>query len=118
MLVNKEEQMRIKMKCSFDDEKQTWDIPPFYFKAKELHFPKFNGQQAVEAEKENRDVAFGQDSRLEARAGGSKQSRSKSRRNKDKPDIGVEKDMAKYGDTLNPPSDGGLRASPSPNRMD
>jgi hypothetical protein len=45
----------------FDDEKQEWDIPYFYLKAKEVQLPQLSrnkGRDLVEQEKEMREVEF------------------------------------------------------------
>lgn len=55
-----EEIAKIKLKSSYDDNVEDWVIPPFMLKAKEVTLPtlKKNGYNVMEQEKENRDLAF------------------------------------------------------------
>ena len=51
-------------KCTYDDEKHEWTIPAFFLKGKEVQLPKLGGGRemaVVDAEKENRDLHFGDD---------------------------------------------------------
>ena len=62
MLLNDNEIAKIRMRSQFDDDKDEWDIPYFYLKAKEVELPKLSNKNKdlIENEKLNRDVEFGE----------------------------------------------------------
>ena len=53
---------KIKGRATFDEESKEWTIPPFSLKQKDVMFPKIingNARAYMDAEKENREVQFG-----------------------------------------------------------
>ena len=64
MMLSGNELQRVRNKCSYDDELNEWSIPSFFLKGKEVQLPKLGGGReaaVIEAEKENRDLMFGDD---------------------------------------------------------
>jgi hypothetical protein len=64
MLMKDEEIAKLKIKSSYDDNLDDWQIPPFILRAKEVTLPslKKNGYDVMEQEKENRDLTIDGDS--------------------------------------------------------
>lgn len=61
MLLSPHELALIRQKCEYKEEQDEWVVPPFYLKGKEVQLPKLGmgrGNQVVEQEKENRELAF------------------------------------------------------------
>ena len=60
MLMKDEEIAKLKIKSSYDDGLDDWQVPPFILRAKEVTLPslKKNGYDVMEQEKENRDLTI------------------------------------------------------------
>ena len=58
MMLKTEDIARLKMKSKYDDNGGDWVVPPFTIKGKDLNLPKVNGRRVMEADKEERNVQF------------------------------------------------------------
>ena len=60
MLMKPEEIAKLKIKSSYDDNAEDWQVPPFILKAKEVTLPslKKNGYDMMEQEKDTRDLVI------------------------------------------------------------
>lgn len=58
MLMKDEEVAKVKIKSTYDDANNDWNVPPFILKGKEVTLPSLKkvGYDVMEREKENREL--------------------------------------------------------------